>query len=147
MLRGLMGFLVYWLVLYLLDSAVDKLFPRLFVEFEDDAVIFSYEVCAMIITLLLGFAALRPATDAGSGSQEQRMIRAKEFLCPECGQQVRVSWVDGVVKRCPRCGKTVRIPEVPISTPTNVAQSAAPNGGPATQADNSGATEGPPSVS
>lgn len=58
---------------------------------------------------------------AGGSGSPLKPKRAEQFKCPECGQQVNVSWFDGVVKRCPSCGEAVRIPEVPVSGPTNVA--------------------------
>ena len=75
-----------------------------------------------LTTLIMVFSsrALLGGTRAGQ-AEPVKMRRAKEFTCPECGQPIKVSWIDGVAKTCPSCRKSVRIPEVPVSSETDTA--------------------------
>jgi hypothetical protein len=115
-LKAGMGFAGYWLMLFLLDTAVVKLVPRLFVEFGDAQVILGYELCAMLITLLLGWVVItarkRPMPSVRPSEAEARSESKLSFECPNCHQKLTfLHLLPGENVTCPLCGGPAKAPE------------------------------------
>ncbi len=117
-LRAAIGFLGYWFLLFLVDTAVVRLAPRLFADFGDAWVILSYELCAMLLTLLLGWFLRatkgRPTSVPQFQEAQPRPASKVSFECPHCHQQLTFLYLSpGEAVTCPLCGAATRAPSGP----------------------------------